>query len=44
MIMQTNVAGVVVGSVARTYEGDTYYRATAKTAEGLISFKNGRAS
>ena len=39
MIMQTNVAGVVVGSVARTYEGSTYYRATAKTAEGLISFK-----
>ncbi len=37
--MQENIAGVVVGSVARTYEGDTYYRATAKTAAGLIYFK-----
>ena len=37
--MNANVPGIVVGSVARSYDGQTYYRATAKTAEGLISFK-----
>jgi len=38
--MMNNQPAVVVGSVARSYEGKDYYRVTAKAATGLVTFKS----